>query len=542
MAKVEDSFLFLNRIIPEADITGYLVSQGLNRGFSSYRHTAALLSKSTSTRVAWFNPSGLRAVATLFSGYLPDLGTVIEENTRFYFQSAFLSDTDKVRLHEHFVGEPVSDITMLGGMNSGHFRGRLAMCPECVSQDRKEHGYAFWKRLHLMAGIEVCPDHERVLMTFCDACGDSRSRHVLDLIPKARCNCGGSLKPVRNLESRDESFSIRISSMAHTLMRRSAPVTINQQAVQVALRAKLARAGLEGRAPAGALAELLLDTVGPGYIKHVGLTSHVLNRFLGLLPELGPVRNPVHNVIAIAGVFGNWDVFGEAISDANGDSSTLATLPVRVRHVRHQSQRGRLSQSERRQYLANLPEQEFNEVRDRSREWLLTAVMNHPGITRTQLGKLPGADVPMRFFRCGADDAFYDEAVQRCAKGEGPVARLQREARKLKVIGYIRARHAALVTTQPEKEITRTILLWNLPGAMNKTRLMREPDIQDVLNELTDTEETWRTRVTALFCARVRRISETCSFGDEHTYNRLDRERFVVRLAEARLWLKANQK
>jgi len=84
---------------------------------------------------------------------------------------------------------------------AGNFAPRV--CPDCLLYDIRNHGAAYWHRVHQLPNVFVCPRHRVMLFARCSVCGATpRALSCFIAPPLSRiCQCGADLalqrKPVQ---------------------------------------------------------------------------------------------------------------------------------------------------------------------------------------------------------------------------------------------------------------------------------------------------------------------------------------------------------
>ena len=214
--------------------------------------------KTSLSRPGWAFPSGLESLVSELGGGLPTLAEVISNHTRYSLYKPFLTDADQAELLKHYTGTGRRGIASLVGGVAGA-RSRMAVCAACIEEDTKGHGYAVWRRLHLMPGIVACHIHQSPLLTFCDVCESGHRRERTNWKPRSVCVCGGALRPVGAISSVEIDASIAIARMADQILRGTAGADISSLSITHALRHYYG----SDKAARRRLTESLNDLVGP---------------------------------------------------------------------------------------------------------------------------------------------------------------------------------------------------------------------------------------------------------------------------------------
>lgn len=107
-------------------------------------------------------PTGLdRVISKLPSGHLYTSEHLIDNNTHFPYVAPFLPVGRLVVLRGQMRGGDNGRIRARLGLSSKWRRPELLrFCPACVSTDREKGRETYWRRVHQLAGVDVCPDHQ----------------------------------------------------------------------------------------------------------------------------------------------------------------------------------------------------------------------------------------------------------------------------------------------------------------------------------------------------------------------------------------------
>lgn len=86
---------------------------------------------------------------------------VIEKHTMFPYYGRFLPLERKQKGLEALVSMDADSKCWLAIPKRKNLCARyLRYCPECVKQDRLQHGETYWHRVHQMTELEICPSHK----------------------------------------------------------------------------------------------------------------------------------------------------------------------------------------------------------------------------------------------------------------------------------------------------------------------------------------------------------------------------------------------
>lgn len=131
---------------------------------------------------------------TLFPYFRPFLGPERERRARHSMKS------DEGLAAKVIAGSAANSVCM---------PPRLRFCPSCVKQDRRLLGETYWRRVHQLPGVEVCPEH---LVFLEDSMARVRSRHnPHEYISAER---GVSVLTARQVNPSDPTHQ-RLTQLAH---------------------------------------------------------------------------------------------------------------------------------------------------------------------------------------------------------------------------------------------------------------------------------------------------------------------------------------
>jgi hypothetical protein len=107
-------------------------------------------------------PTGLdHLISVLPKGHLYTSDRFIDNNTHYpYFAPFVPTERAKVLRQEMCIGT-ANHIQARLGIKAGKLKPpkQLRFCPECVADDKKAGHETYWRRLHQLTGVEVCPNH-----------------------------------------------------------------------------------------------------------------------------------------------------------------------------------------------------------------------------------------------------------------------------------------------------------------------------------------------------------------------------------------------
>ncbi|CAJ0783820.1 TniQ family protein [Ralstonia chuxiongensis] len=535
---VKHSLLYLNWIQPEEDISGYVLNQAANRVGNAAAVGVKML-HAPSTRVPWVFPTRLRTIVHSFGKVLPGLDSVLGRHTRLPLLTKFVTPEDAERIRDHHIGDPVHGIAAIAGMAAHGARGRLSMCPECFADDMDKRGYPTWKRLHLMPGIFACHIHQRLLLTFCDACEAGYRRCRSMWWPTSQCICRGPMKPVAELPEEDVGVAIAVAQMAAEVLD-DIPVTrITPEVLRGALINRISKGLHRSPRTPYVLSELLLDCVGESWVKRFAVGQEALSRLTN--PKLPHVRNPLQNLLVLHSAFGGWRQLAHAVDEHLATSSKVAAdVSTRTPQQAARSRDRSLKGERYAQHVGRLPRLEADALNHKHRAWLKQMKGIHPGLTRSRAARLPGGKTAIRHLSV-VDTAWYDAELPALLSWTVTKADREKKAREdaIALAKHIRRQHALALQIRPFQRVSRAFLLNNSPTESTHRSVHTAPVVLEALAECVDSEHSLRTRVVRLVCEAVRQQCDENPLGELSTYEGLAARAFRTRVMRARKWLQS---
>ncbi len=524
--------LFTMGILPEEDITGFIVRQSYERSQGRVLVKPTNVAEATN-RPGWAFPSGLGSLTEEFRVALPSIDGVIENHTRFPLYAPFLSPEDSKALRGHHEGHAMKGVAAHVGMVSGASRSRMAMCPECMESDVKENGYTIWRRLSLMPGILACPVHKRPLLTFCAGCEAGHRRMRTNWRPTVRCACGGSLRVVARLDEKEQEMAVGVAALADQILRGTASAEVSSAACTMALGHHFGARGVPGLRSYERLKEALHQSGGPRSISLLGIGTCTVKRLVGSLSSHGPIRNPIQNLAAIHAVFGGFAVFSATLLACREKAHYIET---ENRNFDKRRKCRRLKGEKYTAWMDGLRPAQKADLKAEYRKWLLERMREYPDIRRSDLWQHPGSNSALRYLM-NIDTAWYDSMLPRMAPGRDRVAEellLIQGVEQLRA--HIQQRYELSIRERPMQRVSKTYLLTNAACESATNLVLESKEVQMALDIYSETPAKRRMRVTEMFCCDIRKSFPDHPFGDEKTYVHLDDKRFANRLSRARKW------
>lgn len=101
-------------------------------------------------------------VKNLPEGHLYTVDKIIAENTLLNFYRSFLPTERAALIRQEMAGDNDNHIQVRLGLQGKQIRfpDYLRFCPACTENDRFTYTETYWHRIHQLAGVLVCPQHE----------------------------------------------------------------------------------------------------------------------------------------------------------------------------------------------------------------------------------------------------------------------------------------------------------------------------------------------------------------------------------------------
>lgn len=486
--------LFTMSILPEEDVTGFIVRQSFERSQGRTLIRPSTVAESTK-RPGWVFPSGLGELGDELLSGLPSTEELIDNHTRFPIFEKFLSTADSKDLREHHKGYAIKGLAARVGMASGAYRGRMAMCPECVEFDIKQNGYAIWRRLSLMPGILACPEHSRLLLTFCDACEIGHRRVKTNWRPTLHCVCGGQLKVVAKLNKNEQEMAISVASMAGRILRGTVYFDVSSESVTKALRYHFGNC----QRPYEMLQEALHQAIGPDGCSHLGIGLTTLKRLVGTSNSCGPIRNPIQNLAAIHAVFGGLDRFSESILVSQHKVDYRFDEFSRDKNNIDKRRNDRHREGDKYiEWFKNLPLGEQTTLKLKYRKWLLELMQAAPAILRSELRSRSGGAAAYRYLM-NIDKDWFDRTLPSMDRRRSYVAQELLNMQKIELLAeHIQKRYELSLRERPTQRITKSYLISHSSCETSTNLVLESEEVMALLDACAETPAKWRKRLAGI--------------------------------------------
>ncbi|WP_148222964.1 hypothetical protein [Paraburkholderia xenovorans] len=413
----------------------------------------------------------------------------------------------------------------------------------------KTYGYAYWHRLALMPGIDVCPTHASTFLTLCAGC--ETKNHMTSRVPWQpghRCHCGGRLRAVRNLSKTHLKAELSIAKMVQQLLTGEfRPRTMNGAFAQ-RVRDQCTQNAVGGNSPAAIFNEMLHDKLGVEYLTKIRLGPAAQARFIADSGGI-PTIEPLVNIGAAYAVFCSWQGYEES-TKADLDELQLGKptptvdgaecMKAEQVRTRAQTEQPRtraqeymkgymktLSMTAYKEHFLELTEEQRVSYKQEARQWLREILKERPDITRTSLAVSKKTNRFFAFLKL-FDKEYLCAAIPR---SKPTLWKVDVEKR----IEHVYARRAFLLAEFPGLKITSSFLL---EGLFLKASDRGSKEVRDAIRNCKDTVESYYERLVPILCGIARSIQASSRYCDEKTYRSSEGKLCRNRIAMAKQWLK----
>lgn len=111
-------------------------------------------------------PNSLGAFAQRTNALLGEVDTIARERTLLNFYAAFALLDETANAVACMSGASVAHLKLRLGILTSRFRANhpLKACPQCMEQDLRETGWAYWHLKHQFPGVWMCTAHQQPLL------------------------------------------------------------------------------------------------------------------------------------------------------------------------------------------------------------------------------------------------------------------------------------------------------------------------------------------------------------------------------------------
>ena len=111
-------------------------------------------------------PNSLGAFAQRTNALLGEVDSIARERTLLNFYAAFAPPDETANAVACMSGASVAHLKLRLGILTSRFRANhpLKACPQCMEQDLRETGWAYWHLKHQFPGVWMCTAHQQPLL------------------------------------------------------------------------------------------------------------------------------------------------------------------------------------------------------------------------------------------------------------------------------------------------------------------------------------------------------------------------------------------
>lgn len=162
-----DLFAEINPLDWLPDETSYSLASRINKlwGETRWWRTSELLFGNR--RAGWQHdfPRGLQALAERTGGLLGTAREIAKERTLLKYYERFLAPDDREAIVSDLIEGRVAHLKYRLGILTSRFRAHhpLKACVQCLAEDVREYGWAYWHLEHQYPGVWWCLEHDEPL-------------------------------------------------------------------------------------------------------------------------------------------------------------------------------------------------------------------------------------------------------------------------------------------------------------------------------------------------------------------------------------------
>lgn len=346
----------------------------------------------------------------------------------------------------------------------GHARAFPRHCPACAKEDEAAYGFPYWRRLHQIGLVAVCPEHSVPLLAGCGSCAMKDLGPASSRLPSQICACGRPQRPV--IAGEDEAhlgFLLRLSKLADAMLTTKCPEELGDKSGHAVAHAFVARGYVARGAPSAARLRDELSNAGElAVLKKLGMRECVSDTFLRMTKGLGSTSLGVRLTV-IDRLFGSFDNYMSACK-----TTTPFTLPSRK--------------------LQPISSDELEDSRAKVQDYITV----HPKAMRIEVAKAVGRHLDVLRLH---DRKWLDENVPKATKTRNPISisRARRiAALDAEIAEHIEARATELraLASQPRRLCDASLLV----GYRYAVRPNLGPLAIAALDQHTESIEEFRLR------------------------------------------------
>ena len=284
-------------------------------------------------------PNSLGAFAQRTNALLGEVDSIARERTLLKFYAAFAPQSETENAVVCMSSTSVAHLKLRLGILTSRFRANhpLKACPQCVEQDLRETGWAYWHLKHQFPGVWMCTTHKQpLLQSALKANGVERFQWLLPRLSELN---PASVKPS---ETASCSMLLSLAELIEHLVQSPAHQPLRLGKLHEIYRRELRQRGwIAGAASlrTGQIATAFLNYCEP--LRRIPEFAALAEDEAGMVTQLGrllrPPRSgthPIRHLLLIHWLFGDAQRFDCAMKSegANNHAPTqddvLTALPV----------------------------------------------------------------------------------------------------------------------------------------------------------------------------------------------------------------------
>ncbi|BEV17780.1 TniQ family protein [Herbaspirillum sp. DW155] len=513
----------------EENIMAWLATETFFRRKTNYLINSSG-TRAHSKNAPWLHPSNIERFVADFPIGLKDAHSVVLNNTCFRLASLLSADEVKDSIYRYALGNNDSTIA-LGFLGKTKFY--RALCSECLSNPGGQYHYAVWDRLFNVPGIKVCPTHKQVLLRPCQSCNEQ-----LQFTRPTMFCCERGMEPVDELSEVEIDFLAKVAASARRVLHGELE-SLSADSIFAAIATKVREYQEKSDDPDNIIKNRLVEKIGIDGFNRLGISAQTLAKISTSKDDEYRAKHPVNVLTVIHALFENMDSF---IVAANCVSLVHKNS---VEAISPRNYRGPVPLEE--PTLKTI--EDLVSVTEKYKSIVEAALEEQPSLTRAKFRKsLGGREIYTHLGIHAADwlkrrftkQKLKVKGMLEGASSESPMPRNYATS-VAKLVEHIRRRHQFLVTSLPEKRITKFALLKNSSYRGNAI-IRNSPEVQAALLAYVDDtkKRTYQLRNIGIMCKRVNEKSPGHPYGDEEWYQNLSKPNFNRRLSLLRKWLAQN--
>jgi hypothetical protein len=346
----------------------------------------------------------------------------------------------------------------------GHGKTFPRHCPACAEEDEAAFGVPYWRRLHQVGTVTVCPEHNLPLLAGCGSCNMRDLGSASWKLPSSICACG---RPQRSVISDEDSvhlsFLSRLSRLVGAMLVTNCPDSFAEKCGHATAHAFVARGYVARGAPSAARLQAELADAGElAVLRKLGMRECLPHTFLRMTKGLGSTSLAVRLAV-IDRLFGTFDEYLSACEAAAPfDPPSRKRQPFSIQQL------------------------------EESRCKVMNYITINPHSTRVLVRKAIGKSFD---FVLHYDPHWVDEKIPKVPRMRNPIS-LGRSRRiaalDAEIAAHITARAAAVLalTSKPRRLCDATLLA----GYRYAVRANLGPLAMEVLDECIESIEDFRLR------------------------------------------------